>query len=166
MASMNKVILMGNLGGEPRWGVLPGGAAVCNVLLATTGARTDGQGGAAREVTEWHRAVMFGELAESVRSGLGKGAGLYLEGRLRTRKWTDRHGATRYITEVVAETARLCGAASGARGGGSGAPTLADPGIAGWIADYDAAWARRLAAEAALAAPLRHRRLLAASRSH
>lgn len=148
MASMNKVTLLGNLGREPRWGVLPGGAAVCHVVLATTEARTDWRSGVAREVTEWHRAVMPGKLAEDLRHGLGKGAGLYLEGRLRTRKWTDRHGATRYTTEIVAETARLCRTTTAVGGGGRGVASLADPGIAGWIADYDAAWARCLAAEA------------------
>ncbi|MCC6658235.1 MAG: single-stranded DNA-binding protein [Rhodocyclaceae bacterium] len=109
MASVNKVILIGNLGADPEMRALADGAAVCNLRLATTGKWKDKRG-ELREATEWHRVVLYRRLAEIAGQFLRKGSPLYVEGRLRTRKWLDREGQERYSTEVDAHELRLLGA--------------------------------------------------------
>ena len=99
---VNKVILIGNIGGEPKNMTTPNGSAVCNFSLATSETWKDKQTGAAQERTEWHRVVIFGKLAEIAATYLKKGSKLYVEGKLRTRKWNDG-GIERWMTEVVAD---------------------------------------------------------------
>ncbi|EEG1467608.1 single-stranded DNA-binding protein [Salmonella enterica] len=98
---VNKVILVGNLGQEPEIRYMPNGGAVANLTLATSETWRDKQTGEMRENTEWHRVVVFGKLAEIASEYLRKGAQVYIEGQLRTRKWTDTQGIERYTTEVV-----------------------------------------------------------------
>ncbi|CUJ98036.1 Helix-destabilizing protein [Achromobacter sp. 2789STDY5608615] len=118
MASVNKVILVGNLGRDPDVRYSPDGAAVCNVSLATTSSWKDKTSGQKREETEWHRVVMYGRLAEIAGEYLAKGRAVYIEGRLKTRKWQDKDtGADRYSTEIVADQMQMLG---GREDGGSG----------------------------------------------
>jgi single-strand DNA-binding protein len=98
---INKVILIGNLGADPEIRYMPAGGAVANVNLATTDTWKDKQSGQAQERTEWHRVVFFNRLAEIVGEYLRKGAKIYVEGSLRTRKWQDKNGQDRYTTEIV-----------------------------------------------------------------
>ncbi len=98
---VNKVILVGNLGQDPEIRYLPNGGAVANISLATSESWRDKQTGENREVTEWHRVVLFGRLAEVAGEHLRKGSQVYIEGQLRTRKWQDQSGQDRYTTEVV-----------------------------------------------------------------
>ncbi len=98
---INKVILIGNLGGDPEVRHMPSGGAVANLTLATTDNWKDKQSGQAQERTEWHRVVFFNRLAEIVGEYLRKGAKIYVEGSLRTRKWQDKNGQERYTTEIV-----------------------------------------------------------------
>lgn len=98
---VNKVILVGNLGQDPEIRYLPNGGAVANISLATSESWRDKQTGENREVTEWHRVVLFGRLAEVAGEYLRKGSQVYIEGQLRTRKWQDQSGQDRYTTEVV-----------------------------------------------------------------
>lgn len=119
MASVNKVILVGNLGADPEVRFTPSGAAVANFNIATTD-RWTGQDKTPQERTEWHRIVVWGKLAELCKEYLSKGRSVYLEGRLQTREWTDKEGHKRYTTEVVAQTVQFLGGGSGA-GSGSGA---------------------------------------------
>lgn len=122
MASVNKVILMGNLGRDPEVRYSPDGGAIANVSVATTSRYKDKASGDMREDTEWHRVVFFGRLAEIAGEYLKKGRPVYVEGRLRTRKWQDQSGQERYTTEVVADQMQLLGGReSGA--GGSGQPS-------------------------------------------
>jgi len=116
MASVNKVILIGNLGADPEMRAMAGGAAVCNLRLATTGKWKDKASGEIRETTEWHRVVLYRRLAEIAGQYLKKGSPLYVEGRLRTRKWQDREGQERYTTEIDAHELRLLGARPPAAG--------------------------------------------------
>ena len=113
MASINKVILVGNLGRDPETRYLPEGAAVTNVSVATTDTWKDKTSGEKKEATEWHRVVFFGRLAEIAGEYLKKGSQVYIEGRLRTRKWQDKEGADRYSTEIVADTMQMLGGRSG-----------------------------------------------------
>ncbi len=106
---INKVILIGNLGADPEVRYTAGGSAVANVRLATTDAWKDKQSGEQQERTEWHRVVFFGRLAEIVNEYLRKGAQVYVEGRLQTRKWEDRDGNERYTTEIVANEMQMLG---------------------------------------------------------
>lgn len=99
---VNKVILIGNLGNDPEVRYTPNGSAVANISLATSETWRDKQSGELQERTEWHRVVFFNRLAEIVGQYLRKGSKIYVEGALRTRKWTDKTGAERYTTEVVA----------------------------------------------------------------
>lgn len=101
--SVNKVILIGNLGAEPEVRHLPSGDSVANVRLATSEQWRDKATGETRERTEWHSVVFFGKLAEIVRQYLHKGSKIYVEGKLRTRKWQDKDGQDRYTTEVVVD---------------------------------------------------------------
>ncbi len=117
MASVNKVILIGNLGRDPETRYSPDGAAITNIRLATTDSWKDKATGEKKEATEWHTVVFFGRLAEIAGEYLKKGRPVYVEGRLRTRKWTDKEGNERYSTEIVAETMKMLGSREGAGGG-------------------------------------------------
>jgi single-strand DNA-binding protein len=109
MASANKVIVVGNLGADPETRYLPSGDAVANIRLATTDRYKDKASGEMKEQTEWHRVSFFGRLAEIVNDYLKKGSSVYIEGRIRTRKWTDQAGQERYSTEIVAEQMQMLG---------------------------------------------------------
>lgn len=126
MASVNKVILIGNLGRDPEVRYSPEGAAICNVSIATTSSWKDKASGEKREETEWHRVVFYNRLAEIVGEYLKKGRSIYVEGRLKTRKWQDKEtGADRYSTEIVADQMQMLGGRDGgdaAMGGGDSAP--------------------------------------------
>ncbi|MBB5509777.1 single-stranded DNA-binding protein [Paraburkholderia sp. BR13439] len=118
MASVNKVILVGNLGADPEVRYLPSGDAVANIRLATTDRYKDKASGEMKEATEWHRVAFFGRLAEIVAEYLKKGSSVYLEGRIRTRKWQAQDGTDRYSTEIVAEQMQMLGGRGGASMGG------------------------------------------------
>ena len=118
MASVNKVILVGNLGADPEVRYLPSGDALANIRLATTDRYKDKTSGEMKEATEWHRVVFFGRLAEIVNEYLKKGSSVYLEGRIRTRKWQAQDGTDRYSTEIVAEQMQMLGGRGGSSGGG------------------------------------------------
>jgi single-strand DNA-binding protein len=118
MASVNKVILVGNLGADPETRYLPSGDAVANIRLATTDRYKDKASNEFKELTEWHRVAFFGRLAEIVNEYLKKGSSVYIEGRIRTRKWTDQSGQERYSTEIVADQMQMLGGRGGAAGGG------------------------------------------------
>lgn len=114
MASVNKVILVGNLGRDPEVRYSPDGAAICNLSLATTSSWKDKSSGEKREETEWHRVVMYNRLAEIAGEYLKKGRSVYIEGRLKTRKWQDKDtGADRYSTEIVADQMQMLGSNGG-----------------------------------------------------
>ncbi len=108
MASVNKVILVGNLGADPELRSFSDGSSVCNLRIATTDTWKDKRSGEKRESTEWHRVVLYRGLAEIAGKYLRKGSQVYVEGRIRTRKWQDKNGADRYATEIeVAELTML-----------------------------------------------------------
>ena len=113
MASVNKVILVGNLGADPETRFMPNGDAVANVRLATTESWKDKQTGEKRELTEWHRVVFYRKLAEIVGQYLKKGSSVYVEGSIRTRKWQDKEGQERYTTEIEASEMQMLGGRSG-----------------------------------------------------
>lgn len=120
MASINKVILIGNLGRDPETRYSPDGAAMTNISVATTSQWKDKATGEKREETEWHRVAFFGRLAEIAGEYLRKGSQVYIEGRLRTRKWQDKEtGQDRYSTEIVADVMQMLGSRQGGGGGGS-----------------------------------------------
>ena len=116
MASVNKVIVLGNLGRDPETRYSADGAAITNVSIATTRKYKDASG-QLQEETEWHRVVFFGRLAEIAGEYLKKGRPVYVEGRLKTRKWTDKDGNEKYTTEIVAENMQLLGGREGMGGG-------------------------------------------------
>jgi single-strand DNA-binding protein len=120
MASVNKVILVGNLGADPEVRYLPSGDAVANIRLATTDRYKDKASGEFKEMTEWHRVSFFGRLAEIVSEYLKKGSSVYIEGRIRTRKWQAQDGTDRYSTEIVADQMQMLGGRGGAGGGDDG----------------------------------------------
>lgn len=109
MASVNKVILVGNLGADPEVRAFPNGDSVCNLRMATTDSWKDKQTGEKREATEWHRVVLYRKLAEIARQYLRKGSQIYIEGRIRTRKWQDKNGVERYATEIEAVEMNMLG---------------------------------------------------------
>jgi single-strand DNA-binding protein len=109
MASVNKVILIGNLGADPEVRYMPSGGAVANFRMATTEQWTDKGSGEKQERTEWHRIVAFGRLGEICGEYLHKGSPVYIEGRLQTREWEDRDGNKRYTTEIVALAMQMLG---------------------------------------------------------
>lgn len=113
MASVNKVILVGNLGGDPESRYMPNGDAVCNVRLATTESWKDKSSGEKKEITEWHRVVFYRRLAEIAGQYLKKGTPVYIEGRIRTRKWQDKDGQDRYTTEIEATEMQMLGRREG-----------------------------------------------------
>jgi single-strand DNA-binding protein len=112
MASVNKVILIGNLGRDPEVRYMPSGDAVANISIATTETWKD-KNGEKQEKTEWHRVAMFGKTAEIAGEYLKKGSQVYIEGRLETRKWTDKEGQERYTTEIRADRMQMLGSRSG-----------------------------------------------------
>lgn len=123
MASVNKVILVGNLGRDPETRYSPDGAAMTNISVATTSQWKDKGTGEKREETEWHRVAFFGRLAEIAGEYLRKGSQVYIEGRLRTRKWQDKEsGQDRYSTEIVADVMQMLGSRQG-----GGAPLEDEP---------------------------------------
>ena len=130
MASVNKVILVGNLGADPETRYMPSGDAIANIRIATTDKWKDKASGEMKEATEWHRISFFGRLAEIVGQYCKKGSQIYVEGRIRTRKYQDKEtGQDRYSTEIVAESMQLLGSRQGQgdappkeySGGGGGA---------------------------------------------
>ena len=116
---INKVILIGNLGADPETRYMPSGGAVTNLRIATTDAWKDRETGEQQERTEWHNVAMFGRLAEIAAEYLRKGSQVYVEGRLRTRKWQDRDGNDRWTTEIVANEMQMLGG-NRATGGSAG----------------------------------------------
>lgn len=114
MASVNKVIIVGNLGRDPEVRYSPDGGAICNISVATTSTWKDKNSGERREDTEWHRIVFYNRLAEIAGEYLKKGRSVYIEGRLKTRKWQDKEtGADRYATEIVADQMQMLGGNGG-----------------------------------------------------
>ena|SRR5258706_7918034 len=122
---VNKVILVGNLGKDPETRYMPSGSAVTNLTLATSESWKDKQTGDPQERTEWHKIAMFGRLAEIAAEYLRKGSQVYIEGKLRTRKWQDKEGKDRYTTEIVADEMQMLGSKAGGAGAGAGAPAAA-----------------------------------------
>ena len=120
MASVNKVILVGNCGRDPEVRYAPSGSAICNVTIATSRPWKDKTSGERQEETEWHRVVFYDRLAEIAGEVLKKGRPVYVEGRLKTRKWTDKDGVEKYTTEIVADQMQLLGGREGMGGGGGG----------------------------------------------
>lgn len=118
MASVNKVILVGNLGRDPELRTFPSGDQIANVRIATTDRWRDKNTGENKESTEWHSVVFNGRLAEIVGQYLRKGSQVYIEGSLRTRKWQDQSGQERYTTEIRADTMQMLGSRQGQGGGG------------------------------------------------
>ena len=122
MASLNKVLLIGNLGRDPETRYLPSGGAVCNFSIATTERYKDKQG-QQQEKTEWHNITMYNRLAEIAGQYLKKGSSVYLEGRIQTRKWQDKQtGADRYTTEIVVDQMQMLGGRTGGNMGGQEQP--------------------------------------------
>jgi single-strand DNA-binding protein len=120
MASINKVIIIGNLGKDPEVRYMPSGSAICNANIATTRTWKNKESGEKNEETEWHRVVFFDRQAEIAGEYLKKGSSVYVEGRLKTRKWTDKEGVERYTTEIVADVMQLLGSRQGSGGGTAG----------------------------------------------
>jgi single-strand DNA-binding protein len=116
MASVNKVILVGNLGRDPETRYMPDGGAVTNVSIATTETWKDKTSGEKQEKTEWHRVAFFGKLAEIAGEYLKKGSQVYVEGRLQTREW-EKDGVKRYTTEIIADRMQMLGSRQGMGGG-------------------------------------------------
>ena len=122
MASINKVILIGNLGRDPEVRYSGNGGAICNITIATSRNWKDKTSGEKMEETEWHRVVFYDRLAEIAGEYLKKGRSVYVEGRLKTRKWQDKDGAEKYTTEIIADNMQLLGGRDGGgdEGGGGG----------------------------------------------
>ncbi len=117
---INKVIIVGNLGQDPETRYMPSGAAVTNFTVATNESWKDKQTGEQKERTEWHRVAMFNRLAEIAAEYLRKGSQVYIEGKLRTRKWQGQDGQDRYTTEVIADEMQMLGGRGGGGGGSFG----------------------------------------------
>ena len=121
---INKVIIVGNVGGDPETRYMPSGSAVTNLTIATNESWKDKQTGEQKERTEWHRVAMFNRLAEISAEYLRKGSQVYIEGKLRTRKWQDKSGNDRYTTEIIADEMQMLGGRGGSGGGNfGGAPS-------------------------------------------
>jgi single-strand DNA-binding protein len=127
---VNKVILVGNLGKDPETRYMPSGSAVTNLTLATSESWKDKQTGEQQDRTEWHKIAMFGRLAEIAAEYLRKGSQIYIEGKLRTRKWQDKEGKDRYTTEIVADEMQMLGSKGGG-GASAGAGAAAGAGSSG-----------------------------------
>jgi single-strand DNA-binding protein len=148
MASVNKVIIVGNLGRDPEVRYTPNGDSITNVTIATTDTWKDKATGEKKEATEWHRVVFFGKLAEIAGQYLKKGRQVYVEGALRTRKWTDKEGQERYTTEIVANEMKMLGSregmsdappreSGGGAGGGGSRPAAAAAPAGGNFNDFE-----------------------------
>lgn len=145
MASVNKVILVGNLGRDPETRYMPNGDQVTNVTIATSENWKDKSSGEQKEATEWHRVVFFRRLAEIAGQYLKKGSQVYVEGRLRTRKWQGQDGQDRYTTEIHADEMKMLGKREGMGQAGEGSPPRdggsqsrpASPAPAGGFGDVD-----------------------------
>ena len=118
MASVNKVILLSNLGADPEVRYMTNGEAMANIRMATTETWRDKATGDKKDATEWHRVVFFGRLAEIVKEYLKKGSSVYIEGRIRTRKWQDKEGQERYTTEIIANEMQMLGGRQSASSSG------------------------------------------------
>ena len=127
MASLNKVMLIGNLGRDPEVRYMPSGDAMATVTLATTDSWKD-KNGEKQDRTEWHRVVFFGRQAEVAGEYLKKGSQIYVEGSLTTRKWTDKDGNERYTTEIRADRMQMLGGRGGSGGGAGGGASFDDGG--------------------------------------
>ncbi len=127
MASVNKVILIGNLGRDPEVRYMPSGSAICNLRIATSRNWKDKTTGERQEETEWHSVALFDRLAEIAGEYLKKGRPVYIEGRLKTRKWTDKDGNERYTTEVIAQEMQLLGSRDSGGGTEFDEPAAAAP---------------------------------------
>jgi len=125
---INKVIIVGNLGGDPETRYMPSGSAVTNLTVATNESWKDKQTGEQKERTEWHKVAMFNRLAEIAAEYLRKGSQVYIEGKLRTRKWQDKEGKDRWTTEIIADEMQMLSGRGG--GGGGSAPMSQDSGSA------------------------------------
>src|SRR5580658_1634688 len=149
---INKVILIGHLGADPETRAMPSGMQVANLRLATTESWKDKTSGEQQERTEWHSVALFGRLGEIAAEYLRKGSQVYIEGRLRTRKWQDKQGNDRFTTEIIADNMQMLGGRAGGagamgggaeRGGGASAPPRDDfdqspaPAPAGGKEDFD-----------------------------
>lgn len=134
MPSVNKVILVGNLGKDPEVRNMPSGDAIANINLATTDSWKD-KNGEKQERTEWHRVAFFGKLADVAGEYLRKGSQIYVEGRLQTRKWQDKDGQDRYTTEIVADRMQMLGGRNSNAGSGESAPSAPKP--AGGSDDFE-----------------------------
>ena len=120
MASVNKVIIVGNLGRDPEIRYMPSGDAIANIAVATSYKSKDRNTGEQKELTEWHRISFFGRLAEIVGQYLKKGSSVYVEGRLQTRKYTDKDGVEKYATDIIAEQMQMLGGRQGMGGDAGG----------------------------------------------
>ena len=120
MASVNKVIIVGNLGKDPEVRYMPSGSAICSVTIATSRQWKDKTSGERQEETEWHRVTFFDRMAEIAGEYLKKGKSVYVEGRIKTRKYTDKDGVEKYATEIIATDLQLLGGREGAAGGAGG----------------------------------------------
>ncbi|MGX2956389.1 single-stranded DNA-binding protein [Ursidibacter arcticus] len=113
MSGINKVIIVGRLGNDPEVRTMPNGEAVSKISIATSESWTDKQSGEKKELTEWHNVIAYRKLAEIMGQYLKKGAQVYIEGKLRTRKWQDQNGQDRYTTEIIADKLEMLGSAQG-----------------------------------------------------
>ena len=126
MASVNKVIIIGNLGKDPEVRYLPSGSAICNITVATSRQWKDKASGDKQEETEWHRITFFDRMAEIAGEYLKKGRSVYVEGRLKTRKYTDKDGVEKYATDIVATEMQLLGGREGGGGGMGGGDEMGE----------------------------------------
>jgi single-strand DNA-binding protein len=125
---INKVIIVGNLGSDPETRYMPSGSAVTNLTVATNESWKDKQTGEQKDRTEWHKVAMFNRLAEIAAEYLRKGSQVYIEGKLRTRKWQDKNGQDRWTTEIVADEMQMLGGRGGAGGGSAPMSSSQDSG--------------------------------------
>ena len=126
MASVNKVIIVGNLGRDPETRYMANGEAVTNIAVATTESWKDKNSGEKKELTEWHRITFYRKLAEIAAQYLKKGSQIYIEGKLQTRKWTDKENVERYTTEIIADTMQMLGSRQGMGGAAGGGGAMDD----------------------------------------
>jgi single-strand DNA-binding protein len=137
---VNKVILVGNLGADPETRSMPSGMTVTNIRIATSESWKDKASGAQQERTEWHNIALFGRLGEIAAEYLRKGSQVFIEGKLRTRKWQDKQGNDRFTTEIIADNMQMLGGRAGGAGGGMGGGSERGAGASGGAPprdDYD-----------------------------
>jgi single-strand DNA-binding protein len=134
---VNKVILVGNLGADPETRSMPSGMTVTNIRIATSESWKDKSSGAQQERTEWHSIALFGRLGEIAAEYLRKGSQVFVEGKLRTRKWQDKQGNDRFTTEIIADNMQMLGGRAGGAGGASAGTERAAGGAAAPRDDYD-----------------------------